>query len=439
MRKLVIASFLLASSHLALAQGTGDTPPPDESATKQDGEKPADSAEAKAPPDEGEPAEPEPEPVPEPKTEEKPAVTAVYDRGLKFESSDKQYGLKLMFRSQMRFESLRALEDGSQFLNKFYMPRLRFQAEGHVFGDGNRYKGEFGMGDSGSFAFPKDIFIEHRLAPGPVWLRGGQFRRPFWRQELVSDFAAEFNERSIVNELAGAGRDLGIALHNDYEKSAEGIEWVFGMFNGFSGGSDRPSIASACTTDATGKVTCINSRPTTFPTDFGPAIVARAGWNSARAKGYSEADLEGGPLRYSVAAAYKIDLANFAKHGKPSLADNLSHGLEVDLNLKVNGIGLQAGAVMMKNKDADAELGFLLQPGLMVVPKKVQVAARFAMVTEGDRNNIEALGAFNYYARGHQLKLSTDFGMLKKTGEDPTTMATDKPDIRIRVMGQLEM
>jgi hypothetical protein len=214
---------------------------------------------------------------------------------------------------------------------------------------------------------------------------------------------------------------------------------VFGIFNGFSGGADRPSIASACTTDATGKVTCINSRPTTFPSDFGPAVVARAGWNSARAKGYSEADLEGGPLRYSVAGAYKIDLANFAKHGKPSLADNLSHGLELDWNVKVNGISVAGGVAMMKIKDADAQFGVLLQPGLMVVPKKVQVAARFAMTTDGDRKNIEALGAFNYYARGHQMKLSTDFGMLKKTGEDPTTMATDKPDIRIRVMGQLEM
>jgi hypothetical protein len=443
MRKLVIVSLLLASSPLALAQGSGDgeAPPNDSAAKPDEGTKPADDAEAKKapPPDDGQ-VEPEPAPVPEPAPEEKPTVSAHYDKGLKFESSDKNYEMKLVFRNQVRFESLRPLEDNSQFLNNMYIARARFQAEGHVFGDADRYKMELGLGDIGSFSFLKDMFIEHRVAPAPVWLRVGQWKRPFNRQEMVSDFASEFNERSIENELAGGGRSLGIALHNDYEKTAEGIEWVVGMFNTFSGGSDRPVIPTACTTDAmTGKVTCLNGRPTTVPADFGPTIVARAGWNSARAKGYSEADLEGGPLRYSIGAAYKIDLANFAKHGQPSLADNLSHGLELDWNIKVNGISFSGGGVLMKLKSNDPEYGFVIQPGLMVVPKHAQVAARFSMTTDGDRNNIEALGAFNYFVHGHQLKIASDFGMLKKTGEDPITMATDKPDIRVRVMGQLEL
>ncbi|HTL38398.1 MAG TPA: hypothetical protein VL326_34950 [Kofleriaceae bacterium] len=468
MRRLLLSTLLIASPSLALAQGSGDGAPPPDDAKKADGDeakkaggddakKPDGGSEAKkAPPDEGGgggggegegEGEGEPVAAPEPPPEEKPAVTAHYDKGLKFESSDKKYELKLMFRSQVRLESLRPTEDNSQFINRFYISRARFQAEGHVFGDETRYKLELGLGDAsttpsatkptvaGSFSYIKDMFIEHRVAPAPVWLRAGQWKRPFNRQEMVSDFASEFNERSIENELAGGGRDLGVALHNDYEKTAEGIEWVFGMFNGFSGGSDRPKIL--CTTDAvTGAVTCI---PTTLPGDFGPTLVARAGWNSARAKGYSEADLEGGPLRYSVGAAYKVDLANFAKHDETSLADNLSHGLEVDWNVKVEGISLSGGAVMMKIKSKDPELGFVLQPGLMIVPKHVEVAARFALTTEGDRNNIEALGAFNYFVHGHQLKIASDFGILKKTGEDPTTMMSDKPDIRVRIMGQLEL
>jgi len=130
----------------------------------------------------------------------------------------------------------------------------------------------------------------------------------------------------------------------------------------------------------------------------------------------------------------------------------LSHGLELDWNVKVNGISFSGGAVMMKIKDADTQFGFVLQPGLMVIPKHAEVAARFALVTEPgtgapamaggtptDRNNIEALGAFNYFVHGHQLKIATDFGILKRTGEDLATMAADKPDIRVRVMGQLEL
>ncbi len=430
MRRLVIASICLLSG-VATAQ-------PAEQPAEPAAPLPAETTTAPAPMP---PTEEAPPPVEAPKSDGKPRVEAFYDNGLKLESDDGKFELKLQFRNQVRFQSDRPTEDGSQFLNHFEVPRSRFQAEGHIFGDATRFKTELGMGDAGSFAFIKDVFIEHRVSPAPVFLRAGQWKRPFNRQEMVSDFASQFNERSIENELAGGGRDLGIAVHNDYEKTAEGIEWVFGLFNGFSGGRDRPTIPSVCTTSPTGTVTCVNGRPTTFPADFGPTVVARAGWNSAKAKGYSESDLEGGPLRYSIGAAYKIDLANFAKHGQPSLADNLSHGLEADWNIKVNGFSFSGGVVMMKLKAADPEYGVVVQPGYMVVPKHMELAARFSLTTDapGDRNKIEALGAFNYFAHGHRMKIATDFGILQTLGEDPVTMATDKPDIRVRVMGQLEI
>jgi hypothetical protein len=423
MRRLVIASVSFSAS-VAAAQ-------PAEQPAEPAAPPPVESAPAAVPPATE---------APPPKVDAKPHVDVTYDNGFKLESDDGKFEVKLQFRNQVRFQSDRATEDGSQFLNHFEVPRTRLQAEGHVFSDATRFKAELGMGDAGSYAGVKDVFIEHRVSPAPVFVRAGQWKRPFNRQEMVSDFASQFNERSIENELAGGGRDLGVAVHNDYEKTAEGIEWVFGVFNGFSGGRDRPIIPSVCATSPTGSVTCVNGRATNVPTDFGPTFVARAGWNSAHAKGYSEADIEGGPLRYSIAAAYKIDLANFAKHGEPSLADNLSHGLELDWNIKNNGFSFSGGVVMMKLKSADPQYGLVVQPGLMVVPKHAEIAARFALTTDDDdRDRLEALGAFNYYVHGHRMKIATDFGILMLTGEDPMTMATDKPDIRVRVMGQLEL
>ncbi|NVB84485.1 MAG: hypothetical protein HOV81_39285 [Kofleriaceae bacterium] len=436
MRKLVIGSVLLASARIAASQPADPQQSPPEPEAKEPGQLPEVAPTAPLP---AETAPGVPVVVAEPK-KEKPSVSATYDNGLILESSDKQYELRIQFRNQMRFESNRPTEAGSQFLNKFYIPRSRLQAEGYVFGSANRYKLELGMDESGSFTFVKDMYIERRLSDAPVYVRFGQWKRPFSRAEIVSDFAAEFNERSIANDLAGGGRDLGISLNNDYEKSPAGIEWAVAMFNNFNGGADRPGIPVACVTNPTTLVTtCINGRPTDIPNDFGPTIVARAGWNSPNAKGYSEADLEGGPLRYSVGASYKVDLANFAKHGKASIADNMSHGLELDWNLKAHGISFTGLIVMMKIKDKETELGFNLQPGIMLVPKTIEVAARFALTTEGDRNFIEALGAFNYYAHGHRLKLASDFGVLKRTGEDPVTMLTDDPDVRVRIMAQLEI
>ena len=196
----------------------------------------------------------------------------------------------------------------------------------------------------------------------------------------------------------------------------------------------------------TGAVTCVNSRPTTFGPDFGPTVVARAGWNSAKMKGYSEGDLEGGPLRYAVGASYKVDLANFAEGTRDSWADNMSHGLELDAMIKARGYSLNTGVVMMKIKDADPQFGLFVQPAMMIVPKKAEVGLRFAMVTltvpgamageTVDRNQLEGRAAFNYYWQGHTWKLSNDIGFLMLTGDQPSS---DRPDLQIRVMMQLQI
>ena len=379
--------------------------------------------------------------------DDKPAVAATYDGGLKLESEDGQYELKLGFRNQFRFEADRSFDTEmanrhNQFLNSFQIPRSRLGAEGHFFGKDNHYKIEAGLGDLGSFGFLKDMWLEKKVATAPVLVRAGQWKRPFNRAEMVSDFASTFNERSIENELAGGGRSLGIAVHNDYEKSPEGIGWVAGLFNTFNGGSDRPAWSTKCDQNAmTLAITCTNSKPTTVPPDFSPALVARVDYNSPKIKGFSESDLEGGPLRYSVGAAYKIDFANFTKGMQASWGDNLSHGLEVDANIKAMGYSLTGGAVMMKIKDAKSDWGFYVQPAWLFVPKHGEVALRFAMITvpptmmAGERKEIEARAAANLYWHGHAWKVASDIGFLKLTGVDDKGNH-DSPDMQIRVMLQ---
>ena len=463
-RHYLVAAVISLSPGLAGAQQPPTEPAPAPGAPAP--EPPVGTTEDKIAPQpapaEAQPAPPEDPIKPaEPPKDEKPAVTAKYDGGTKLSTEDGKFELKLSFRTQMRFESNRNLDDENidpmtgecircnQFTNRFYLPRARFQVEGHVFGKANRYKLEFGLGDQGSFAFVKDLFVEKRLPDSPLYVRFGQWKRPFNRAEVVSDFASTFNERSIQNELAGGGRDLGVAVHNEYEKSPEGIGWVVGLFNGFSGGSDRPDLArtitNTCTTSPDGDVTCSGTRPANFPTDFGPAMVARVDYNSPKIKGYSESDVEGGPLRYSVGASYKVDFANFAKQKEESKTDNMSHGLELDAIIKAMGYSLHGGVVMMKLKSADPEFGFFLQPGMMVIPKKAEIAARFAMNTLTvanpmmgadpiSRKLMEMRVAFNWFFQGHTWKLATDAGLVKLTGDAPST---DGGDAQVRVMMQL--
>lgn len=365
-------------------------------------------------------------------------LTASYEqgKGAAIATDDGSFELRLALRNQFRFESTRPTEDGAQFVSHFVVPRSRLQLEGHVFGEDNRYKVELSLGDRGSFSFVRDIYVD-RPVSGAVRLRIGQWKRPFNRQEIVSDFASELNERANTADFAGGGRDLGIALHNDYEKSPDGLEWVVGVFNGFSGGSDRPTLTTTCSSGMTG-LACTNPTPSNFPTDFGPAVVARVGWNTGGIKGYSEGDLEGGPLRTAIGLSYKVDLANLAKGAQSSVADNLSHGVEADAMIKVEGLDVELGAYVMKLKAADAQLGVLVQGGYFVTPKRAQVAARFAFVpAPGARKQLEMRAAFNWYWEGHAYKWATDVGAVQLTGTDPTTMTSDKPDLQLRTMLQL--
>ncbi|MCE9573658.1 MAG: OprO/OprP family phosphate-selective porin [Deltaproteobacteria bacterium] len=433
LQRLAVVLSIVSTSAVATAQPApppGDPPPTETPPTETP---PSDS-----PPSDASPAPPAVPPSDAPPAAPKKADTPLlvtYDKGIAFTTADKAFKAKLNLRSQLRFDATRPTDPGAEFQNRVLIARARLGIDGNAFGERNRYKLELGLGDKGSFSFVKDLFVEKAL--GSAWVRIGQWKRPFNRQEIVSDFAQTFTDRANTAGYVGGGRDAGIAIHNDYEKSPAGLEWVVGVFNGFSGAGDAPSLPATCVEGATAP-SCTVGSPTTVPSDWGPTVVGRVGWNSPDMKGYSEGDLEGGPLRYAVAIAYKVDLANFAQGEAPSRAENLSHGLEADAALKVQGFDLSVGGYLMKVKAADATYGAMAQAGYFVVPEHGQVAARFAIApTSGTRKQLEARVAFTWYWEGHRWKWINELGWVVQTGTDSKTMTSDDPDYQLRSCAQL--
>ncbi len=388
---------------------------------------------AQAAPDDGAVVTDDPPVMPEPPPEEAPppppadphAAELKYDGGFTLASADDKFELKLGLRTQLRFEAVRADVDEAELNARFSLPRIRLQLEGHAYGPKTTYKLEFEMANKG-FALIKDAFVDHKLTD-KVHARIGQWKKPFNRQELVSDFGSEFLERSLANELAGAGRDLGVALHNDYEKSPEGLEWAFGVFNA---GSDKPTTKTTCVPGAlpTDPLVCTTGLPTNVPTDFGPMLVAHVGWNSAKMKGYSEGDLEGGPLRYAVAASYKLNPRDLDEDAAGDL--QLQHVVALDAMIKVEGLGVSGALILVKDRQADLATGFYGQAGYMLMPKKLLGAVRVSQVPEGDEKRMEALGGIDWFWQGHKAKWMLDAGVIHTTGADTN-------DIQIRTQIQL--
>ncbi len=379
-------------------------------------------------------------PAPEKKSDASP-IAVSYDKGIKLESEDGEFEGKLSLRTQFRFQLDKGTEENAEIKEFYTIPRGRLQLEGHVFGKDLLYKLEFSLADKVGFAFTKDLWLEKRFHDGKVGLRLGQFKGPFNRQELVSDFASEFNERAITAKWVGGGRDLGLMINNGYaDKAPGGLEWSLGLFNSFVGGKDEVEVR--CATDATtSATTCpLPSGGQEARKDWDPAIYARVGFSSdAKFKGYSEADLEGGPLRFGVGLSYKVDLAQFKKAGHESLVDNMQQGLGLDAALKVEGFDASLGVFLMGFRDKKTGLGAHVQAGYFVVPKKMQVAARFAFIPDAkdaEENDMEVRGAFNYFFHGHQWKWATDFGFQKSGAAGGLFKVTD-PQLQLRTMAQM--
>jgi hypothetical protein len=340
-----------------------------------------------------------------------------YDKGFFIESADGAFSLKTQARIQFRytFSSQVALDPDSMEESRdndslFAVQRGRLTFGGHAFGEDLDYKlqADFGRGD----VVLKDFYVDYRVA-GDTLVRFGQYKRPFSRQQITSSGNQELVDRAITDGYYRAGRDAGVMVHNAYEKSPV-LEWAVGLFNG------------------TGE-NVVPGRTDGAPDTFNPALVARLGYNHGDVKGYSEADLDGGPLRFGVGASVLGELDGDGDDASAIRA-------ELDYIVKVEGFSSTGGIYFATAQDgadfpdqaADA-LGFHVQAGY-TVDETHQVVGRFAQVArlaDGVGNLREASLGYSLYVFGHGFKWQTDLTVGLDAGQEPGD------DIQIRSQAQL--
>lgn len=351
-----------------------------------------------------------------------PAVVAGYEKGFFIRSGDGLFELrtKAGIQAQFAVESLDSA-GGRETEAAFLIRRGRLIFEGHAFDPNLTFKLQAGF-DRGSVGL-RDFYVDYAFVPGWLRLRAGQWKRPFSRQFLNSGLGQEFVDRAITHNFFNTGRDVGVAIHNG---SPSGFEYALGVFNGTG---DSPRLSGDVVLDpSTGEGDITSGRFTNVPDVLHPAVVMRLGYNYGGIKGYSEADLEGGPLRFAVGASALLDLDADGDDASGVQA-------ELDYALKVHGFST-TGAVYVSaaqsgsgfgDQSFDA-IGFHLQVGY-VIAERFQPVFRYALVApDGSDNDLQeiALG-FSSYFFGHNFKWQTDAALLSE--QDPSG---DRNNYRLR-------
>lgn len=231
-----------------------------------------------------------------------------------------------------------------------------------------------------------DAWVQYALVDDLLSLRAGRWKRPFSRPFIGSSFELEFVDLPITERAFDAGRDLGVALGNDYEQSPP-LEYVIGVFNG-------------------------DEVPVEVALPFRPAVVGRLGVNLGGIDGYEEADFEGGPLRLAVAASGRLDLDLDGSGDGRVLA-------EVDGVAKAYGGSMSAGLYLELAQQgagalalAPSQVGARVQGGYVYLGT-LEPALRYAVVAPvGGVRRHEGVAAFSVYFVEHAFKWQSDFSLL---------------------------
>ncbi len=407
-KRIVFATVLtqLAGLSAAAAQPEG---PPDE-----DEAQPADVAPVDEPPEEAEPEEVEAEEVAAPVIDRGNEVG--YDKGFFIKSGDGKYELKLSGRIQPFYSGTFNKGDGNPDKHAFEIRRTRLTVDAKIHqGIGWKLQWDYGKG----FLTLKDAHFDWKIGDD-VWIRVGQWKRPFSRQQINSSGRLELTTRAITDSVFGAERDIGLAIRNDYEKSPN-LEWIVGVFNGQGVGSRLSGDVEVDPMTGEGEIT--GGGFTNVPSRFKPAIVGRVGLNEGGLKGYQEVDLEGGPLRWGVGASVWLE----ADRDKD---DKANQKVQLDYIVKVSGFSTTGGVYGMSSQQGPktfsdqglSHVGFHVQAGYLATPS-VQVAARYALVdVQTDFESSSAvdtqelgLGA-SYFVKGHDAKFQTAVRVVKPEG-----------------------
>lgn len=312
--------------------------------------------------------------------------------------------LNLSNRLQVRFthEDLDANSGTSKpERDSFRIRRMKTKLDGWAYTPDLQYELQLNFADSSNVLEDANVNYDFTGGRKAVMVKLGQYKVPFGRQELTSSGSQQFVDRSAVSNTFARGRDIGVQL---WGTPAGGkLDWRVGVFNG--GGR---TISRNDNDDL--------------------QLNARLQWAPFGDPKYSEGDFDSSdrPL-FAIAGNLESNTREVAATTSTIAHQNAQDILGYDVVFKFRGFSL-FGEYFDRENDRNEDLsdfddeGYNVQAGYFVIPKKLEVALRFAEYDpRADRDDdvrSETGAALGYYWNKHNHKLQMDYREIEDEARD---------------------
>ena len=342
--------------------------------------------------------------------------------GLTFQTADKNYKLRMRLRGQFLANYIDPDGGDNEGLG-FRVRRLRATWDGNAFTPWMKYKIEYDLSRNGELKDIKLSFAKNKTFVPVV----GQYKVPFNKERLNSSSALQLVGRSIITDYFEYGRDIGGGLSG---LLADGmLRYDLGLFQG-----QGPNVKND--KDNTGVL---------WAGRVQAAILGRG------AKKIRE-NFAKKPTLIVGAAVAGIDVEEGSKDSNIGIHEDerdLSTGGKIisftaDVNYRDPRFNL-IGEYIGRWADPDEtgietayDYGFRVQGGYFLIPKKVELASRYARVTLDDDagNGLDNVWTFtqglNYYLSGnHKWKVQLDYTFRRE--EEIGGAESDESMVRAQV------
>jgi hypothetical protein len=331
---------------------------------------------------------------------------AGYRDGFVIEDSDGQASFQLNARVQagVFFEDVLGTTGDSELA--FQVRSARLQIRVALF-DRLDIRADLDFGRGGFDA--KDVYANLTLLEPWIQLRVGQFRIPFARRKSQVVKLQRFVLKSRLAGDFGAGRDIGLMLHDGWGSEAP-FEYALAFVNGAGSRADLDGEAVIDLETGEGQIT--GGGFSNVPDAFHPLIVGRVGLCAGASEGCDEIVQEFGGFAFALGASAMLD---FGPMGEATGATRAQLDYLLRAGWFTHTFAAFVGTAQDGDRfDAQAFDAFALQAELAaMIGGKVEPALRYEVLYgNADRPNEQTvLVGATWYIDGQRLKWVIDGGV----------------------------